>query len=293
MPKKAAQPKSAEITQKLDDDMWMADEAAGPGLGGRLVAEFVGTAMLVLGGLGIALFGVAFAGAHDSLAVGLGFGLTVTVLILVIGNISGAHVNPAVTVGLWLGGRFPGRDVALYAVAQTAGAIAGGGILAFLMRSLATTPPDANGDPDTAYLMSYLSIGFGAHSPSVSQTTGEGIGAVAAFFVEFIAAGILVAVVLAATSKRAPKGAAPWAIGLTLALLITMFGIFTNASLNPARATATAVWAWSYDGWWALKQLGLWWAAGLFSAALVGLLFRGFGPLEDIESASDDAGAKS
>ncbi len=293
MPKKAPTPKAAEILPSIDDDTWVADESAGPTLIGRLFAEFIGTFLFMFAGIGIAVFVITMFGINDPLFAGLAWGLPLFALIAVIGPISGAHFNPAVTIGMWIGGRFPGRDVAMYIVVQVLGAIAAGGLVMYFTGAFSQIGDTVHGQPSSGYIVSLVSIGFDDHSPA-------GFGMFAAALIEFIATGILVAAVLGATSKRASKAQAPLAIGLTIAILVMLLGPLTGAALNPARATATAVFGTGIDATtgavnhWPLTQLWLWWLATIIAGAFVGLLYRAFGPLEDLETVEleEDAAAK-
>ncbi len=132
MPKKAPQSEAAEILPSIDDDTWVSDESAGPTFAGRLIAEFLGTFLFMFAGLGISVFALTLTNSNDGrLAAGLAWGLPLFALIAVIGPISGAHFNPAVTIGLWVSGRFPGRDVALYIVAQVFGAVGAGALVTY------------------------------------------------------------------------------------------------------------------------------------------------------------------
>jgi aquaporin Z len=282
MPKNAPQPKAAEIMPSIDDDTWVPDESAGPTLGGRLIAEFLGTFIFMLAGLGITAFALLLTNKSDGhLSSGLAWGLPLFILVAVIGPISGAHFNPAVTVGLWVAGRFPGRDVALYIVAQVAGAIGAGWLVVYLSGTFTGIGNVAAGEPSTGLVMQYISIGYGDISPSK-------VAMFPAALIEFIATGLLIAVILAATSKRASKAHAAVVIGLGIGVLVMLAGPLTNAGLNPARATATALFARVADATsgavanGALSQLWLWWAVGIVAGAFVGLLYRGFGPVEDL-----------
>jgi aquaporin Z len=290
MPKKATPPPppppAAETLPSINDDMWAADESAGPTLVGRLFAEFVGTFLFMFAGLGIAVYAITLTGLNDPLLAGLAWGIPLFALVAVIGPISGAHFNPAITLGLWIGGRFPGRDVALYIVAQVVGAIGAGALVTYFTGAFDGIGNTAVSEPSAGYVMSFVSIGYGEHSP-------QGVGMLAAALIEFIATGILVAVVLGATSKRAPKAQAPAAIGLTIAVLVMLAGPLTRAGLNPARATASAIFGSATDpttgdmNYWPLQQLWLWWVVTLVAGAFVGLLYRGFGPVEDLEAIGD------
>ena len=256
----------AAFAEELDEDVW-AEDVSGPSLIARMMAELAGTFILVFMGVGAALFsGVMQWGL---LTVAFGFALGVMIAALIFGGVSGAHLNPAVTVGLWLGGRFPGRDVAPYVVAQVVGAVLAGGLFTLLRTSNALY--DQLGT--TRAFLSSASNGYGENSPTQFDWLPAGI-------VEMIIAALLVSVVLSVTSVRAKAGAAaaPFAIGLTVGFLVLVAIPFTNGALNPARATGTAIFA---DPW-ALQQLWLFWLAPLIGAAIAGLLFRAFGPEEDL-----------
>jgi aquaporin Z len=242
----------------------------GPSLAARLGAELAGTFILVLMGVGAALF--SGFGTNGTLTVGLSFGVAVIIAAFAFGSVSGAHLNPAVTVGVWLAGRLPGRDVVLYILAQVVGgALAGGALFASTLSLKGVTLAQGR------KFMSSAAVGYGEHAPQLTNQ-GASFGLGVGIFAEIVATGLLVLVVLSATSVRAPKGVAPFAIGLGLALLVVWTIPFTNAALNPARATATAIFA---DNW-ALNQLWAWWLAPIIGAAIVGLAFRIFGPSEDL-----------
>ena len=257
----------SEFAEELDDDVW-AEDTSGPSLVARMVAEVAGTFILVFMGVGTALY--FSQGGNGTLAVAFGFALGVMIAAIIFGGISGAHLNPAVTVGLWLGGRFPGRDVAPYVIAQVIGATLAGGVL---FGVTATHPDLAVTSGGAREIISTGSNGFGDHSPL-------GFPLIAAIIIEVIIAALLVGVVLAVTSVRAKAGAAaaPFAIGLTVGFLVLIAIPFTNGALNPARATGTAIWS----DTWALQQLWPFWVAPMVGAAITGLLFRAFGPEEDL-----------
>lgn len=246
-------------------DTWTAADAA-PAMASRLVAEGIGTMVLVVAGLSAALFAMP-GNLNATVVPAAGFGIAVLVLIIAIGHVSGAHLNPAVTVGLWAAGRFPGRDIAPYTLAQVAGAVAGGAVV----RGLVEIVPGSEGGRAA---MNALSIGWGEHS-------AWGVGLVGALAVEVIVTGALVATVLAATSVKAPPGQAPFTIAIALTMLVIIAIPLTNAGLNPARATGTALFA----DTWALAQLWAWWVAPTLGGLLVGLAYRAFGPAEDLEPA--------
>jgi aquaporin Z len=217
-------------------------------------AEFIGTFWLVLGGCGSAVLAAAFPGVGIGwLGVSLAFGLTVLTMAYAIGHISGCHLNPAVSIGLWAGGRFPADRLAPYIVAQVLGAVVAGGAL-FLI---------ASGQAGFDVSAGFASNGYGAHSPG-------GYALPAALVTEIVLTMMFLMIILGATDKRAPQGLAPIAIGLGLTL-INLFGIpVTNASVNPARSTGVAV----YVGGWAVAQLWLFWIAPIVGALLGAAVYR-------------------
>lgn len=253
---------AAEFTEELDNDIW-ADEPSGPSLISKMLAEVAGTFILVLLGVGTALLFTN--GDNGTQTVGIAFGTSVVIAAFAFGAVSGAHLNPAVTVAVWLGGRFPGRDVVPYILAQVIGGLFAGGALFLFIQSHPSV--------DSAKtVFDGVAIGFGDHSPA-----GFGLGAGLA--VEALATALLALVVLTATAKASNAAVAPFAIGLTLAGAVVFAIPFTNAAVNPARATATALFADS----WALTQLWAFWVAPIVGAAIVGLLYRAFAPVEEIE----------
>ena len=214
----------------------------------RYGAELVGTFWLVLGGCGSAVIAAAFPGVGIGLlGVSLAFGLTVLTMAYAIGHISGCHLNPAVTVGLWVGGRFEGRDVPMYIVAQVLGAVAAGGVL-FLI---------ASGKPGFDVTAGFASNGYGAHSPG-------GYSMLAALVTEVVLTAMFLVVILGATDDRAPSSLAPIAIGLCLTLIHLISIPVTNTSVNPARSTSQAL----FVGGWAVQQLWLFWVAPIAGAIL-------------------------
>jgi len=269
----ADEPIETEVVEVVEvefETRSVVTEPAGSGLAARLGAELAGTFILVLLGVGAALF--SSLGTNGTLTVGLSFGVAVIIAAFAFGSISGAHLNPAVTIGVWLSGRLPGRDVVPYILAQVVGgALAGGALFGSTLSLKGVTLAQARG------FMSSAAIGYGDHAP-LAASKGLSFGLGVGIFAELVATGLLVLVVLSATSVRAPKGVAPFAIGLGLALLVVWTIPFTNAALNPARATATALFA---DNW-ALNQLWVWWLAPIVGAAIVGLAFRILGPAEDL-----------
>ncbi|SCY78439.1 aquaporin Z [Desulfoluna spongiiphila] len=217
-------------------------------------AEFLGTFWLVLGGCGSAVLAAAFPNVGIGLlGVSLAFGLTVLTMAFAIGHISGCHLNPAVSFGLWAGGRFPGKELIPYIVAQVFGGIAAGGIL-FLI---------ASGKPGFVLSDGFASNGYGAHSPG-------GYGLPSALICEIVMTAMFLIVILGATDKRAPQGFAPIAIGLCLTLIHLISIPVTNTSVNPARSTGVAL----YVGDWAVAQLWLFWVAPIFGGILGAILYR-------------------
>lgn len=224
-------------------------------------AEFFGTFWLVLGGCGSAVLAAAFPGLGIGfLGVALAFGLTVLTMAFAIGHISGCHLNPAVSVGLWAGGRFPGKQVIPYIIAQVLGAIVAGGIL-FLI---------ASGKAGFDVSAGFASNGFGEHSPG-------GYSLLAALITEIVMTMMFLIVILGATDKRAPQGFAPIAIGLCLTLIHLISIPVTNTSVNPARSTGVALFA----GGWALAQLWLFWIAPIVGGVLGAAIYRFIGSTKD------------
>jgi aquaporin Z len=221
----------------------------------RLAAEFFGTFWLVLGGCGSAVLAAAFPDLGIGFAgVALAFGLTVLTMVYAVGHISGGHFNPAVTVGLCAGGRFPARDVVPYVVIQVIGGIAAAAVL-FLI---------ASGKPGfDAGASGFASNGFGAHSPG-------GYSMQAAIVCELVMTAFFLIVIHGATDKRAPAGFAGIAIGLTLTLIHLISIPVTNTSVNPARSTGVSL----FQGGWAIEQLWLFWLIPLIGGAIGGLIYR-------------------
>lgn len=223
----------------------------------KCLAEFVGTFWLVLGGCGSAVLAAAFPDVGIGLlGVSLAFGLTVLTMAFAIGHISGCDLNPAVSVGLWIGGRFAARELPGYVATQVAGAIVAGGVL-FLI---------ASGKPGFDVAAGFASNGFGEHSPG-------GYGFTAALVTEVVMTAVFLFVILGATDKRAPQGFAPVAIGLCLTLIHLISIPVTNTSVNPARSTGVAV----FVGDWAVGQLWLFWVAPIAGACIGALLYRFIG----------------
>jgi aquaporin Z len=223
----------------------------------KLAAEFIGTFWLVLGGCGSAVLAAAFPDVGIGLAgVSLAFGLTVLTMAFAIGHISGCHLNPAVTVGLWAGGRHPSAEVLPYIVAQVIGAIVG----AFVLLTI------ASGQPGFDVSGGLASNGYGAHSPG-------GYSLASGFLTEVVMTLMFLLIILGATDRRAPAGFAPIAIGLGLTLIHLISIPVTNTSVNPARSTGPAI----FVGDWALGQLWLFWVAPILGALVAGYLYRWLG----------------
>ncbi len=217
-------------------------------------AEFFGTFWLVLGGCGSAVLAAAFPGVGIGLlGVSLAFGLTVLTMAFAIGHISGCHLNPAVSIGLWAGGRFPANKLVSYIVAQVLGGIVAGGVLLVI----------ASGRQGFDVAAGFASNGYGAHSPG-------GYGLLAALVTEVVMTMTFLVVILGATDKRAPAGLAPIAIGLCLTLIHLISIPVTNTSVNPARSTGVAV----FVGGWALAQLWLFWVAPIVGGVLGAGVYR-------------------
>ena len=223
-------------------------------------AEFVGTFWLVLGGCGSAVLAAAFPDVGIGLlGVSLAFGLTVLTMAFAIGHISGCHLNPAVSIGLWAGGRFPAGKLLPYIVAQVLGGIVAGGVLYVI----------AGGQAGFDVSAGFASNGYGEHSPG-------GYSLVAALVCEIVMTMMFLLIILGATDKRAPQGFAPIAIGLGLTLIHLISIPVTNTSVNPARSTGVAV----FVGGWALAQLWLFWVAPIVGALLGAVIYRYIGSPE-------------
>lgn len=220
-------------------------------------AEFFGTFWLVLGGCGSAVLAAAFPGVGIGLlGVSLAFGLTVLTMAFAIGHISGCHLNPAVSIGLWIGGRFPASKLLPYILAQVAGGVVGAAVLYAI----------ASGKTGFSLSDGFASNGYGPHSPG-------GYSLTAALITEVVMTMMFLLIILGATDKRAPQGFAPLAIGLGLTLIHLISIPVTNTSVNPARSTGVAV----FVGDWAVAQLWLFWVAPVCGAVLGALIYRGLG----------------
>lgn len=223
----------------------------------KLGAEFIGTFWLVLGGCGSAVLAAAFPDVGIGLlGVSLAFGLTVLTMAYAIGHISGCHLNPAVSLGLWAGGRFSTAELVPYIIAQVAGGIAGAAILYMIATGQAGFDATASG---------FASNGFGEHSPGKYTM-------LSALITEIVMTFMFLFIILGATDKRAPAGFAPIAIGLGLTLVHLISIPVTNTSVNPARSTAVAI----FQGDWALSQLWLFWVAPIIGAIVAGIIYRWF-----------------
>lgn len=223
----------------------------------KYVAEFFGTFWLVIGGCGSAVLAAAFPDVGIGLlGVSLAFGLTVLTMAFAIGHISGCHLNPAVSIGLWAGGRFQAKELLPYIISQVLGAIVAGGVLYVI----------ASGKAGFDVSAGFASNGYDAHSPG-------GYSLQAAFVSEVVMTMMFLIVIMGATDKRAPQGFAPIAIGLCLTLIHLISIPVTNTSVNPARSTGVAVFV---DGW-AISQLWLFWLAPIVGAVLGAVIYRFIG----------------
>lgn len=219
--------------------------------------EFFGTFWLVLGGCGSAVLAAAFPNVGIGLlGVSLAFGLTVLTMAFAIGHISGCHLNPAVSLGLWAGGRFPAKELLPYIIAQVLGGIVAGGILYLI----------ASGQAGFDVSAGFASNGYGAHSPG-------GYSFLAALITEVVMTMMFLLVIMGATDKRAPQGFAPIAIGLCLTLIHLISIPVTNTSVNPARSTGVAL----YAGGWAISQLWLFWVAPIIGGMIGAVIYRFLG----------------
>ncbi len=223
----------------------------------KLIAEFIGTLWLVLGGCGSAVL----AAAYPELGIGfvgvaIAFGLTVLTMVYAIGHISGCHLNPAVSVGLWIGGRFDKKELLPYIAAQVLGGIAGAGILYLI----------ASGKSGFE-MGGFAANGFAEHSPG-------GYSMLAALVCEFVMTFMFLMIILGATHSKAPKGFAGLAIGLGLTLIHLISIPVTNTSVNPARSTSQAF----FVGDWAMGQLWLFWLAPIAGAILAGIVYKYMSP---------------
>lgn len=228
----------------------------------KLGAEFIGTLWLVLGGCGSAVLAAAFPDVGIGLlGVSLAFGLTVVTMAYAIGHISGCHLNPAVSFGLWSGGRFPTSELLPYIIAQVLGAIAGAGILYMI----------ASGAPGFDLAGGFASNGYGEHSPGKYSMVSVIVAEVVMTFMFLI-------VILGATDARAPKGFAPIAIGFCLTLIHLITIPVSNTSVNPARSTGPAL----FVGDWAVSQLWLFWVAPIVGAILAGIVYKWLGGRDQV-----------
>lgn len=223
----------------------------------KLVAEFIGTLWLVLGGCGSAVLAAGFPELGIGfVGVSLAFGLTVLTMAYAIGHISGCHLNPAVSIGLWIGGRFNAKELVPYIIAQVLGGIAGAGILYLIV----------SGKADFE-LGGFAANGYGEHSPG-------GFNMTSALVTEIVMTFMFLIIILGATHSKAPKGLAGLAIGLGLTLIHLISIPVTNTSVNPARSTSQAL----FVGDWAMEQLWLFWLAPIIGAIIAGLLYKMLSP---------------
>ena len=224
-------------------------------------AEFIGTFWLVLGGCGSAVLAAAFPDVGIGLlGVSLAFGLTLLTMAFAIGHISGCHINPAVSIGLGAGGRFPASELVPYIIAQVLGGVAAGGVLYLI----------ASGKAGFDVSAGFASNGYGEHSPG-------GYSMQAALITEVVMTMMFLLIILGATAKRAPQGFAPIPIGLGLVLIHLISIPVTNTSVNPARSTGVAL----YVGDWAVAQLWMFWVAPIIGALLGALVYRAIGSSDD------------
>jgi len=221
----------------------------------KMIAEFIGTFWLVLGGCGSAVLaagipnlGIGFVG------VAFAFGLTVLTMAFAIGHISGCHLNPAVSIGLCVGGRFEKKELLPYIVSQVLGGILGAGVLYIIASGLSGFDPSASG---------FASNGYGIHSPM-------GFSMLSGLVIEIVMTAMFLIIIMGATDKRAPQGFAPIAIGLGLTLIHLISIPVTNTSVNPARSTAVAI----FQGGWAIDQLWLFWIAPILGGILGALIYK-------------------
>ncbi len=225
----------------------------------KLIAEFIGTLWLVLGGCGSAVLAAGFPELGIGfVGVSLAFGLTVVTMAYAIGHISGCHLNPAVSIGLWMGGRFNAKDLIPYIVAQVLGGIAGAAILYLIVSN----------QVGFEGVGSFAANGFGEHSPG-------GFNMTAALITEVVMTFIFLFVILGSTYTQAPRGFAGLAIGLCLTLIHLISIPVTNTSVNPARSTSQAIFA---EGGWAMGELWLFWVAPIIGAVLAGLVYKALSP---------------
>ena len=222
----------------------------------RMGAEALGTFWLVFGGCGAAVLAAGFPELGIGfVGVSLAFGLTVLTMAYAFGHVSGGHFNPAVTIGLWAGGRFPAGEIPVYIIAQLVGAVAAAGVLYVI----------ASGAPGFDVAAGFASNGYGEHSPG-------GYSLLAGLVAEVLLTFVFLTIILNVTGPRAPAGFAPLAIGLTLTLIHLISIPVTNTSVNPARSTGPAI----FVGGWALAQLWLFWVAPIAGALIAGPVYRWF-----------------
>ncbi|WP_136519257.1 MULTISPECIES: aquaporin [Cellulomonas] len=279
----AAAPARPAVDEVAEEDAYVVPAGtvvtATPGLLARLGAEAVGSFFVVLAGVGIALY-AAFSNVGGGLAVALGFGIALLASIVAFGAVSGGHFNPAVTFGACLAGRTPFRDLLPYWLAQVVGAALAAAVLYLTIPAGLPGLLSQGAETSRRSLFDATANGYGAHSP-LARLSGDQaeFTLVAALLVEVIATAVFVGVILGATDRRANKAHVPFAVGLSLTVLLLVATPVTNGSLNPARSLAAALFSQS----WALEQVWLFWAAPLLGAAIAALVYRAFAaePAED------------
>ncbi|UZN02116.1 aquaporin [Cellulomonas sp. S1-8] len=286
----AAPQRPAPVALDDEDDTYVLPAgtvvAAGPGLVARLGAEVFGSFFLVLVGVGIALYS-AFSNTGAGLGVALGFGVAALAGIVAVGHVSGGHFNPAVTFGACLAGRTPFRDLLPYWLAQVVGAALAAAVLFLTIPSSLPALVAQGGEATVRSFFSGTANGFGEHSPLATLSSGQvEFGLVSALLVEVIATAVFVGVILGATDRRANKAHVPFAVGLTLTVVLLLAMPVTNGSINPARSLAAAI----FSDSWALQQVWLFWVAPLLGAAIAALVYRAFAaePVEDSLFAEDE-----
>ena len=289
----AAAPAPVPTADEDDEDTFVLPAgtvvATGPGLAARLGAEAFGTFFLVLVGVGIALYST-FSNVGGGLGVALGFGVAVLAGIVAVGHVSGGHFNPAVTFGACLAGRTSFADLLPYWLAQVVGGALAAAVLFLTVPAGLPGLVAQGGESSVRTFFSGTANGFGDHSPLARLTEASqnpvGFSLVAAILVEVIGTAVFVGVILGATDRRANKQHVPFAVGLTLTVVLLLAMPVTNASINPARSLAAAI----FSDSWALQQVWLFWVAPLFGAAIAALVYRAFAaePVEDSLFAEDE-----
>ena len=285
-------PREDEDDEDLDDPKGAYVLPAGtvvtgtPGLLARLGAEAFGTFFLVLVGVGIALYS-SFSNVGGGLGTALGFGVAVLAAIVAVGHVSGGHFNPAVTLGACLAGRTSFRDLLPYWLAQVVGGALGAAVLFLTIPSQLPALLSQGAPASVRSFFSATANGYGPHSPLATLSGGGAeFGLVSALLIEVVGTAVFVGVILGATDRRANKAHVPFAVGLTLTVVLMLATPVTNGSINPARSLAAAIFSES----WALEQVWLFWVAPLLGAAIAALVYRAFAaePVEDSLFAEDE-----